>query len=198
MKIISENLQKLDEIQNLASVTSKMTSWPQLDLIDLGRGWVIFFKNYIFKISASSWGKWAISRISSQTFKIQNFVYFMAASEDRELKTGICKSLTRKPSCISFFSAWSTDFKNIFFEKIHWATSEVVEVKRSFSRSPRPSFGFHLVLTSFHLEFSSFWISRLFDLGDLHDLENGPSLHSKNGLKSIQIFQIWMGGMNRR
>ena len=48
------------------------------------------------------------------------------------------------------------------------------------------------------LENTSFRISRLFDLGDLHDLENGPSLHFKNGLKLIQIFQILMGGMNRR
>ena len=63
--------------------------------------------------------------------------------------------------------------------------------------APGP-FGFHLVLTSFDLEFLSFWISRLFDLSDLHDLENGPSLHFKNGLKSIQIFQILMEGMNRR
>ena len=30
--------------------------------------------------------------------------------------------------------------------------------------------GFHLVFTSFHLEFSWFWVSRLFDLGDLRDL----------------------------
>ena len=34
-------------------------------------------------------------------------------------------------------------------------------------RSLRPNFGFHLVFTSFHLEFSLFWVSRLFDLGDL-------------------------------
>ena len=98
-----------------------------------------------------------------------NFQLLLGGLQDREVKTGI-----------------------------HSATSEVVEVKRSFSRSLRPNFGFHLVLTSFHLEFLSFWISRLFDLGDLHDLENGPSLHFKNGLKSIQIFQILMGGMNRR
>ena len=42
------------------------------------------------------------------------------------LKTGICKSLTRKPSYSSFFSAWCTDLKNVIFEKIHWAPSEVV------------------------------------------------------------------------
>ena len=106
------------------------------------------------------------------------------------------ESLTREPSYSSFFSAWSTDFKNVFFEKIHWAPSEVVEVKRSFSRSLRPNFGFHLVLTSFHLEFLSFWISRLFDLGDLSVLENGSLKYFENGLKSMQFFQRLMGGMN--
>ena len=130
-KILNENLQKIDEIQNLVSATSKMTSWWPLDLNDLGNGSVNFFKNYISKISASSWGKQAIARISSPTFKIQNFVYFMAASEDSGLKTGICNSLNRNPSNSSFFSAWCTDFKNVIFEKIHWATSEVIEVKRS-------------------------------------------------------------------
>ena len=52
-KILNENLLKLDEIQNLTSAT---LIWP-LDLKDLGRGSVNFFKNYIFKISASSWKK---------------------------------------------------------------------------------------------------------------------------------------------
>ena len=72
-KFSNENLWKLDEIQNLASATSKMTSWQPLDLNDLGRGSVFFFKNYIFKMSGSSWEKWAIARLSSQTFKISNF-----------------------------------------------------------------------------------------------------------------------------
>ena len=148
-----------------------MTSWPQLDLNNLGRGWVIFFKNYIFKISGSSWEKWATARLTS---------------------------FTREPSYSSFFSAWSTDFKNLFFEKIHWALSEVVEVKRSFSRSMRPNFGFHLVLTSFYLEFLSYWILRLFYLGDLSVLKNGTRKHFENGLKSMQIFQRIMGGMNCR
>ena len=75
-------------------------------------------------------------------------------SYDAEVKTGICKSLTRKLS--SFFSAWCPNFKNVIFKKIHWALFEVVEVKRSFSRSLRPNFGFHLVFTNFHLEFSFF------------------------------------------
>ena len=114
----------------------------------------------------------------------QNFK-LLGGLEDRGLKTGICKSLTRKPSYSSFFSAWSTDFKNVIFEKIHWASSEVVEVKRSFSRSLRPNFGFHLVLTSFDLEFSLFWVSRSFDLSDLGDLRRGSVNFFKN-----YIFEI--------
>ena len=43
--------------------------WP-LDLSDLGRGSVNFFKNYIFEISASSWEKWAIARPCSQNFHL--------------------------------------------------------------------------------------------------------------------------------
>ena len=78
------------------------------------------------------------------------------------------------------------------------ASKNRVELKRSFSRSLRPNFGFHLVLTSFHLEFSSFWISMLLDLGDLSVLENGSLKYFENVLKSIQIFQRLMGGMNRR
>ena len=143
--------------------------WP-LDLNDLGRGRVNSFKNHIFKISASIWEKWAIAWFSCKTFKISNLYYFLVASEDRELKNDICKSLIRKLTYSSFFSAWFTDFENIFFEKIHPATSEVVEVKRSFLRSLRPNFGFRLVFTSFHLELSSFWILRSFDLGNLSDL----------------------------
>ena len=44
-KISNENLWKLDEIQNLASATSKMTSWPQWPR----KGLSDFFKNYILK-----------------------------------------------------------------------------------------------------------------------------------------------------
>ena len=43
--------------------------WP-LDVNNLGSGWVIFFKNYIFKISASSWEKWAIARPCGQNFHL--------------------------------------------------------------------------------------------------------------------------------
>ena len=129
-KFSNENLLKLDEIQNLASATSKMTSWQPLDLNDLGRGSVFFFKKYIFKISASSWEKWAIAWLSSQTVKISIFSYFLVASEDRRLKNGIFKSLIRKSSYSSFFSAWWTDFKKVIFEKKYWSPSEVVEVKR--------------------------------------------------------------------
>ena len=63
---------------------------------------------------------------------------------------------------------------------------------RSFSKCFRVP-----VLTSFHLEFSSFWISRLFDLNDLSVLKNGTRKHFENGPKSIQIFQRVMEGMNR-
>ena len=136
----------------------KSKIWPQwprkwpLDLNNLGKGSVIFFKNCIFKISASSWGKWAIARLSCQTFKLKIFCYSLVASEDKESKTGIFKSLNRKPSYSSFSSARRNDFKNTIFEKNHWPLSEVIEVKRSISRSLRPNFGFHLVFIGFHLK----------------------------------------------
>ena len=57
--------------------------------------------------------------LSSQTVRISIFSYFLVASEDRELKTGICKSLIRKPSYSLFFLAGCTDFKNVIFEKNH-------------------------------------------------------------------------------
>ena len=60
----------------------------------------------------------------------------------------------------------------MIFEKIHSVSSEVIEVKRSLLRSLGPNFGFHLVVTSFYLEFSLFWILRSFDLGDLGDLSD--------------------------
>ena len=63
------------------------------------------------------------------------------------------------------------------------------KIKRSFSRSLRPNFGFHLVFTSFHLEFSSFLVSRSFDLGDLSDLENGSAKYFKNCIKLLHFFQ---------
>ena len=40
-------------------------------------------------------------------------------------------------------------------------------------RSLRPNFGFHLVFTSFHLEFLLFWVLRSFDLFNLGDLRMG-------------------------
>ena len=101
--------------------------WP-LDLNDLGMGSVNFFKNYIFKIRAWSWEKLAIARLSSQSLKITSFYLLLGGLEVAESKTGICKSLTRKPSYSSFFSVWCPDVKNVIFENIHWAHSEVVEV----------------------------------------------------------------------
>ena len=125
-----------------------------------------------------------------QTVKISIFSNFLVALEDREWKTGINKSLTKKPSYSSFFSTWCTVFKNVIFEKIHNAPSEVAEVTWSFSRSLRPNFGFHLAFTSFHLEFLSFWVSRLFDLRDLGDLRKSPGNIFKNYIFEISGFHL--------
>jgi hypothetical protein len=178
----------------------KSKIWPQrpqkwpLDLNDLGRGSMNFFKNYIFTISPSSWEKWAIAQLSSQTFKISNFLLFLGGLGGQRLKTSICKSLTRKPSYSSFFSTWCTDCKNVIFEKNHWAPYEVIEVKRSFSRSLRTNFGFHLAFTSFHLEFSMFWVSRLFDLGNLSNLRS-PRMEDFNSWQfwtfRVSPFSLW-------
>ena len=89
--------------------------WP-LDLNNLGRGSVIFFKNCIFKISESSWGKWAIAWLSIQTFKNTSFWHFVLRGHQEVAKNLKFKSLTRKLSYSSFSSAWFTDFKNIIFE----------------------------------------------------------------------------------
>ena len=53
----------------------------------------------------------------------------------------------------------------------------IKKVKGPFSRSWRPNFGFHLIFMSFHLEFSLFWVSRSFDLGDLR---RGSGIFFKN------------------
>ena len=60
-----------------------------------------------------------------------------------------CSVCARKPSNSSFSPVWYTDFKNVSFEKNHWVPSEVLEVKRSFSSSLRPNFGFHLIVIGF-------------------------------------------------
>ena len=166
--------------------------WP-LDLNDLGRGWVDFFKNYIFKISALSWEKWAIARFSSKTNKISNLCYFLAASEDKELKNGSCKSQNRKLSYSSFFSAWCTDFKNVIFEKIYPVCSEVIEVKRSFSRSLRPNFGFHLVFTSLTREssYSSFFSAWCTDLRNLIFEKNQSAFSEVIEVKRLSRGHFW-------
>ena len=70
------------------------------------------------------------------------------------------------------------------FEKIHSASSEVVDVKRSFLWSLRLNFGFHLFFASFHLEFSSLWVSRSFDLGDLSNFRNSRA-------EDFHSWQFW-------
>ena len=74
----------------------------------------------------------------------------------------------------------------------------MIEVKRSFSRSPRPNFGFHLVSTSFDLEFFSFWNLRSFDLSNLGVLRIGSvnffkflkSVHSKEKDEACLSFLV--------
>ena len=50
------------------------------------------------------------------------------------LKTGNFQSLTRKPSYSSFYSVHFPDLKNVFFGKIHSASSKDLEVKRLFAQ----------------------------------------------------------------
>ena len=55
-KILNQNLQKLDEIQNLASATSKMTSWPQWPRNGLNEFFQkIHFSNQCIKLSKMSY-----------------------------------------------------------------------------------------------------------------------------------------------
>ena len=110
---------KLDEIQNLASATSKMISWPQ----QLRKGLSDFFKNYIFKIRASSWEKWAIARISSQNFT--SFYLCILKATKKWLK--ICNSKSQDITHFSQIDA--NDLKNVTYEKIHWGPSEVKILK---------------------------------------------------------------------
>ena len=63
------------------------------------------------------------------------------------LKTIHFKSLTRKPSYSSFFSVLCPDLKNVFFGKIHWAPSEILEVAEAI----------------FEVAEAKFWISSIFN-----------------------------------
>ena len=64
------------------------------------------------------------------------------------------------------------DLENVFFGKIHWAHPfRGRQGQEAILRLWRPNFGFHLFFMSFHLEFSLFWVSRLFDLSNLGNLK---------------------------
>ena len=78
------------------------------------------------------------------TLKITRFQLCVNEATKKVLKSGNFQSLTRNLSYSSFFSVLCPDLK------IHWASSEVLEVTRSFSRSRRPNF---LILSVFN-EFS--------------------------------------------
>ena len=166
-----------------------MTSWPQWPR----NGLSIFFQ----KIHFLNQGK-ALRKKSYGSAFWSNFENYQFLLAKKVLKTGNFKSWTRKPSYSSFFSVLCPDLKNVFFfGKIHWAPSEILEVKRPFSRSWRKNFGFHLFLMSFHLEFSPFWVSRLFDLSDLGDLRRGPVNVFKNYIFEISAFKGERWGMFR-
>ena len=66
--------------------------------------------------------------------------------------------------------------KMYFLKKNNLAHSKVVEVNRSFLRSLRPNFGFHLLFLSFHLKFLLALVLMKFEhrsLFNLPDLRRG-------------------------
>ena len=67
--------------------------------------------------------------------------------------------------------------KHEFSKKNHWAPFKVVEVKKSFLRSLRPNFGFHLLFMGFDLKISV--VLGFDDLGNLRRprVENFNSWH---------------------
>ena len=95
--------------------------------------------------------------------------------------------------------------KHEFSKKNHWAPFKVVEVKKSFLRSLRPNFGFHLLFMGFDLKISV--VLGFDDLGNLRRprVENFNSWHfltfSTNwhfshkglmGLKKISLCRVLM------
>ena len=114
----------------------------------------------------------------------------------RKKHTQFCKYMHTHPSSVERFSenfdkkavTYLIFFKNVIFEENPWAPSEVAEVA---------NFGFHLILRSFHLEFSLFWVSRSFDLGDLGDLRRSSGNFFKNYIFEISGFQQKRWGMSQ-
>ena len=77
------------------------------------------------------------SAVNAKSFHINggniSFSDFYIALDTPPLWTDLVKISSRKPRHASYFSLECTDFKNVIFEKIHWAHSEdteVAEVKR--------------------------------------------------------------------
>ena len=134
---------------------------------------------------------------SSSNFENYQFLTLCPRGCQESVKKGNSKSLTMKPSYSSFFPVLCPDLKNVLFGKIHWAPSEILAVKRPFSRSRMPNFEFHLFLMAFHLEFSLFWVSRLFDLSNLGDLRRGSGNFFKNYIFEISAFQRKRWGMSQ-
>ena len=77
----------------------------------------------------------------------QNFQLCVLEATKKLVKNSNFKSLTRKPSYSSFFSVLCPDLKNVFFGKIHWAPSEILEVAEAI----------------FEVAEAKFWISSIFN-----------------------------------
>ena len=84
--------------------------WP-FDLNDLERGSVIFLKNCISKISASSWGKWAIAWLSIQTFKNTSFWLVVLRGHQEVANNLKFKILTHFPQ----LDAWEAKVEGALF-----------------------------------------------------------------------------------
>ena len=139
------------------------------DLNDLGRGGWFFSKVAFFKsVHQAEKDELCLNFV---VHFLEQPIFYPASKEvtKKWLKSCIFKWQTTKPRHSSSFSGGCNDLKNVIFIKIHPDPSEVNEVKRSFSRSLRSNFSFHLVFICFHLEFL---FLRLFDLSDLSDLSD--------------------------
>ena len=117
-KILNENLLKLDEIQNLAPATSKMTSWPQqpqkgvIELFQKLHFWNQYVHQaekdelcFIFLVQLVKWSVF--------------YICIWPRSYNFKEKTNYLLSWARKLRHSSSFLAWCTDYKNVTFEKIH-------------------------------------------------------------------------------
>ena len=116
-KILNQNLLKLEEIQNLASVTSKMTSTTSKtsEVAEWIFSKITFFKS----VHQAEENELLLGFL----FRLLQIPVFDSLSFHKVDKILDFKSLTRNPSNSSFSLAWCTDLKHVIFEIINWATS---------------------------------------------------------------------------